>query len=266
MACAQCHTHKYDPITQEEYFKVFAILNNTEDADRRDESPLHSLLTESQRRDQQQWQQQLTTLESEVQTSTPELDADQAAWEASVPAQFGWQTLVPSQATSKAGSEVTVEDSVIRVAKGGKVDDYQITAPITSKLRAIRIETLPDASLPAGGPGYGGGNFVITDVKASVQPLVSKPIEGRYIRIEIPGKDKMLSLAEVQVFKQDQNIALQGVAKQSSTGFSGPAELAIDGNTNGPLHGKRNRPPTPRSPQIPGGNLISNHLPLSIDW
>jgi hypothetical protein len=37
MTCAQCHTHKYDPITQKEYFQVFAILNNTADADRSDD-------------------------------------------------------------------------------------------------------------------------------------------------------------------------------------------------------------------------------------
>ncbi|MBY0456540.1 MAG: DUF1549 domain-containing protein, partial [Gemmataceae bacterium] len=29
MACAQCHTHKYDPITQTEYFRLFAFFNNT---------------------------------------------------------------------------------------------------------------------------------------------------------------------------------------------------------------------------------------------
>ncbi|MCZ2343475.1 MAG: PSD1 and planctomycete cytochrome C domain-containing protein, partial [Bacteroidales bacterium] len=40
MACAQCHTHKYDPITQAEYFQLFAFFNNTADADKRDESPL----------------------------------------------------------------------------------------------------------------------------------------------------------------------------------------------------------------------------------
>ena len=34
MACAQCHTHKFDPITQEEYFRFFAFFNSTEDADR----------------------------------------------------------------------------------------------------------------------------------------------------------------------------------------------------------------------------------------
>lgn len=39
MACAQCHTHKYDPITQQEYFQFFAFFNNTADADRGNESP-----------------------------------------------------------------------------------------------------------------------------------------------------------------------------------------------------------------------------------
>ena len=43
IACAQCHNHKYDPISQQEYFGLFAILNNTEDADRRDEAPVMPL-------------------------------------------------------------------------------------------------------------------------------------------------------------------------------------------------------------------------------
>jgi hypothetical protein len=40
LACAQCHDHKYDPFTQEEYYKLFAILNQTRDADAGDNSPL----------------------------------------------------------------------------------------------------------------------------------------------------------------------------------------------------------------------------------
>ncbi len=39
MACAQCHDHKYDPLSQKEYFQLYAILNNTADADRKDETP-----------------------------------------------------------------------------------------------------------------------------------------------------------------------------------------------------------------------------------
>jgi len=49
MACAQCHNHKFDPISQQEYFQFFAILNNTQDADRRDESPVLPIFTDADR-------------------------------------------------------------------------------------------------------------------------------------------------------------------------------------------------------------------------
>ncbi len=39
-ACAQCHTHKYDPFTHEDYFRLYAIFNQTADADRPDERPI----------------------------------------------------------------------------------------------------------------------------------------------------------------------------------------------------------------------------------
>ena len=43
MACCQCHTHKYDPLTQTEYFKLFAVFNTQQDADRKDEAPTLAL-------------------------------------------------------------------------------------------------------------------------------------------------------------------------------------------------------------------------------
>ncbi|HSJ01730.1 MAG TPA: DUF1549 domain-containing protein, partial [Verrucomicrobium sp.] len=39
LGCAQCHMHKFDPITQQEYYEFFAIFNQTEDSDRGDEAP-----------------------------------------------------------------------------------------------------------------------------------------------------------------------------------------------------------------------------------
>jgi hypothetical protein len=233
MACAQCHTHKYDPITQEEYFKVFAILNNTEDADRRDESPLHSVFTDEQKKQRDDWQSELATLKKTLETPTPELVSEQAKWEADFPRDLSWQSVVPHEVVSKAGSEVKLDGEVVNVLAGADVDVYEVEMPVEGSLRAVRIETLVDPSLPNSGAGHAGGNFVISNIKAKLASGDSKPLTGRYIRVEIPGNEKILSLAEVQAFQGEQNVALAGVATQSSTGFDGPPQLAIDGNTNG---------------------------------
>ena len=47
--CAACHDHKYDPISTEEYYRLFAFFNTTQDADRPDEQPLLSWMTAADR-------------------------------------------------------------------------------------------------------------------------------------------------------------------------------------------------------------------------
>src|SRR5262249_29067430 len=94
-------------------------------------------------------------------------------------------------------------------------------------------EALPEDSLPGKGPGHAAGNFILTSVTANLTLPDDKKPAGRYVRIELPGKQRILSLAEVQVFQGKDNLSLQGEATQSSTASNGLAKLAIDGNTNG---------------------------------
>ena len=234
MTCAQCHNHKYDPITQEEFYRLFAFFNNTEDADRGDESPLHSIYTEEQQKQRAAWQFEVARLEQILKTTTPELAAAQAKWDADFPRTIAWRTLRPEKIQSQADAATTLaDDSSIHVAAGAKNDTYTVDlSGSIGSLRGLRLDVLPDEKLPGNGPGHASGNFVITKISASVIPPPDASTIGRYVRIELPG-DKFLSLAEVQVFDGADNIALKGEARQISTDFGGDARLAIDGNTNG---------------------------------
>ena len=243
MNCAQCHNHKYDPLSQEEYFRFFALLNNTEDADRGDEGPLLTLWSDEQKQQKAEWQAEIDQLEQTVQTPTPELLAAQARWEQAFAQDLDWQVLKPAATQSQAGATMsTLDDNSVLAAGDAKTDVYTLEFTLGrqpasggefTSLSALRLEALPHESLPGGGPGHAAGNFVLSRVVATVTPPQDERPAARFVRVELPGRQKMVSLAEVQVFRGADNLALQGQATQSSTDFDGPAQLAIDGNTNG---------------------------------
>ena len=71
MACAQCHTHKYDPITITEYFRSYAFLNQSADSDKRDESPLHEIFPPGVKAQRDQWMKDAATAEAAFKKPTP---------------------------------------------------------------------------------------------------------------------------------------------------------------------------------------------------
>jgi len=82
-ACAQCHTHKYDPITQKEYYRLFAVFNGTEDADRRDESPTIEIARVGST-DAAEFKLQVTDLRKRVAEQARAVEKYRAAWEKAV--------------------------------------------------------------------------------------------------------------------------------------------------------------------------------------
>jgi putative heme-binding domain-containing protein len=56
---------------------------------------------------------------------------------------------------------------------------------------------------------------------------------GRYVRVELPGNGRVLTLAEVEISCGGTNVAPAGKASQSSIGYGGEPKRAIDGNTSG---------------------------------
>lgn len=238
MACAQCHSHKFDPISHKEYFQVYAIFNQSQDADRTDESPTLPWYTPEQRQHRTDTQTQLEETEKQIVAPDPSLLSEQSAWSASLKSPVSWAVTKPNSAAAKSNSAFSIEENGrIRVESTSPTDVFVLDLPVSnlefaSTLTGLQIQTLPDASLPSGGAAIGNGNFVLTDLSAELIENASA-IQGRFVRIDLPGKDKILSLAEVQIFSNGLNVATAGKASQSSDDFDGPAELAIDGRTTG---------------------------------
>ena len=81
IGCAQCHDHKYDAISQEEYFRLFAIFNQTEDSDKGDNSPNLTVITSAEQKQKKMLEATLAKLEKSLLEENPKLDEAQSAWE-----------------------------------------------------------------------------------------------------------------------------------------------------------------------------------------
>lgn len=85
IGCAQCHNHKYDPLSQEDFFRLYAVFNNTADADRGDDTPVLEFFTATQEAERARIMASMAAAESVLATDTPAIAAAAAAWDATFP-------------------------------------------------------------------------------------------------------------------------------------------------------------------------------------
>ena len=63
IGCAQCHSHKFDPISQTDYYRFFGVFNQSEDANRRDDEPTMALPTPEQTAKTAQLKEEIAAIE-----------------------------------------------------------------------------------------------------------------------------------------------------------------------------------------------------------
>lgn len=174
--CARCHNHKFDPISQREYYGLQAVFAGVERADR----PYFSdEAVEGRRRELVARRDALSRRDPAAlaELDTPEAQSRLAEIEAKIADRdCGWNVLhvLDVRSEGESATSFTQQGDGSWLVEGVRParDTFLITA--TTRLRnvaALRLEALADARLPGGGPGrYETGNFHLTELRVSAGP------------------------------------------------------------------------------------------------
>src|SRR5262245_23905416 len=256
VACAQCHDHKFDPLTQEEYYRLFAYLINDHEAER-------VVYTAAEQMKIGRIRSEIRDIEGDLTAKNPDWRKRVAKWEADLPKQPEWKTCAVENASDNSQRYIPQKDGSI-LAQGYAPTKFSTLmrgpSPVQT-ITAFRLELLNDANLPCNGPGRSFmGTCALTEFVVDVESAKE------------PGKRQRVKIAKAfaDYGNPERELEKNFDDKSSKKRVTGPVGFAIDGKDDtawgidaGP--GRRNAPRVavfvPEKP-IEVGNAAMLHFVL----
>jgi mono/diheme cytochrome c family protein len=169
VACAQCHNHKFDPITQKDYFKFYAFLNS-------DDEPSIEIPDAKVNKKRAEIRAKVAKLEEELIAATPDLEKRMAEWERQMnPPSIEWTPLTGGEIFAAFGVKFDKLEDGSFLARGDNATSNNYKVTVQTKLANItgfRVEFLTDPNLPRTGPGRApDGSFYFTELIVEAAPL-----------------------------------------------------------------------------------------------
>ncbi|HEX5103540.1 MAG TPA: DUF1549 and DUF1553 domain-containing protein, partial [Pirellulaceae bacterium] len=172
LGCAQCHTHKFDPIPHADYYKQLAFLNNADEPT-------------------------IDVPQPDIAARRAEIERQIAEITANLPNRFPpegdlkWHTPKPASFVSAGGASGQIRDdgSVLLSGTNPERDTYTLTIDSPpGEFSALRLEALVDPALPSTGPGRTPhGNFVLSEVTLQLdQPVKFSRAEADFSQDQFP--------------------------------------------------------------------------------
>ncbi|MEL7335595.1 MAG: DUF1549 domain-containing protein, partial [Planctomycetota bacterium] len=186
VGCARCHDHKYDPLTQKEFYQLSAFFNQVPERGMKGfqpsekiTSPLQRQAMDASRQSQRDAERDLLLAFSQISSDTLTSRIDAIGKQLA----SGWETVAPASVRSLRGAdlEVLADGSVLATGKNPAKDVYEITfSAADSAIGALRLVAIPytpsasvegDAAstdLPAESGKVGrssNGNFVLSEIE-----------------------------------------------------------------------------------------------------
>lgn len=177
MVCSRCHDHKYDPVSQEDFYQFFAFFNQMPERGNSGFAPkmkIASPLTEGQNK---QLREKIAVAEKSYQAELAKIGTDgdlMKRWEQKLSegVKDTWRIGVPAKMTSEGGATLKVLDdqSILAGGKNPATEAYDLvlTSKTAREIAALRLEALRHESLTQGSASRGSnGNYVLSEIEVS---------------------------------------------------------------------------------------------------
>ncbi len=216
--CAQCHNHKFDPIKQEDYYRMFAFLNNSHESN-------VAVYTPAEQMKRAEVFRRVRELETELQHHSPDWQQRLSAWEASIKNnQPTWTIFQPEvDEISTGGQRYLPQPDKSFLSDGYAPVQHRVKMTLKTDVQnitAFRLELMNDPNLPRNGPGRSiTGSCAITEFEATAAPA-NDPKKITKLKFAKATADVSVPERDLEAIFDDQSGRHRTV---------GPVEFAIDG-------------------------------------
>jgi len=179
--CSQCHSHKFDPLTQEEYYRMFAFLNNTNEAN-------IAVYTPAEQMKRTDIFRNIREIEARLQHEHPDWQERMHVWEDSLKgSEVPWESVRTEVSANNASGqkhELLAAGSILAAGYAPTLHTTQFTAlqPVRT-VSAVQLELLNDPSLPLQGAGRSAkGLLALTEMRLEAAPA-DKPDQKTEVKL-----------------------------------------------------------------------------------
>ena len=283
--CARCHDHKFDPVSQKEFYQFTAFFNQVPERGMRGFTPNVKVPPASLA----EFTKELTAAKQKQANLEKTIAPAQSRWEKSFSEKLPtpmWVTHKPSQTTGGKGTTFNLlPDGSTLVGGNSPVNEiYQITLQTKqTQTTAIRLECLTHPSLPFGGAGRAfNSNFVLSEFEVEIVPTAKggKPERIRFTRATADYSQNNYNITAAIDNKLSTGWAVDGPSKKENRvamfvadkpfGFKDGTDIVLKFHFNFPniIHGIgrfRLALSSESSPQLTTGESIAQLASMPVD-